>query len=185
MLSFHAVKLKSFKILRLKGKAEVFEVVKFVDKGSFGEVYLVRHMLTRMLFCLKVISRSKLSEKTFNQLVQEIKIQSSLSHPNIIKLYGYTADADNIYLLLEASLGENLYRTMKSKPLVEAAVREHVRKVCEAVEYLHDRNIIHRDIKSENVLLDHSTVKLCDFGWATHSSLLRSTKCGTPVYTPP
>jgi aurora kinase len=62
-----------------------------------------------MLHCLKSIKKGKLDEKSRHRLIQEIKIQSSLNHPNIIKLYGYTSDQDNIYLLLEACLGDNLF----------------------------------------------------------------------------
>lgn len=87
--------------------------MRFLDRGSFGEVFLVRHVLTKMLFSLKVILRNKLVEKQLNQLVQEIKIQSSLNHPSIVKLYAFTADKQNIYLLLEACLGENLYQALK------------------------------------------------------------------------
>jgi serine/threonine protein kinase len=101
-----------------------------------------------MLFSLKTVQRSKLTDKQLEQLVQEVKIQSSLNHPSIVKLYAFTADKQYIYLLLEACLGGNLYQTLKGKALDEGVARDHVRRVCEAVEYLHERHIMHRDIKS-------------------------------------
>lgn len=60
-----------------------------------------------------------------------------------------------------------------------------MQQICTAVNYLHSQNILHRDIKPENILVDGDVVKLCDFGWAVYSPLLRSTRCGTPLYTPP
>lgn len=87
---------------------------------------------------------------------------------------------------MEACLGRNLFKIMAGKAIGEAETRGYIQQVCQAVGYLHSLNIIHRDIKPENVLIDHSgTAKLCDFGWAVHAPLLRDTRCGTPLYTPP
>lgn len=86
---------------------------------------------------------------------------------------------------MEPCLGENLYKLMNSRALPENMVRGFLQQVCSAVAYLHSRDVIHRDIKPENILVDGDIVKLCDFGWAVHSPLLRSTRCGTPIYTPP
>lgn len=75
---------------------------------------------------------------------------------------------------------------MAGKAIGETEARGYIQQVCQAVGYLHNLNIIHRDIKPENVLIDHSgTAKLCDFGWAVYAPLLRDTRCGTPLYTPP
>jgi aurora kinase, other len=120
-----------------------------------------------------------------NRLIQEIKIQSSLSHPNILNLYGYTADAEKVYLLLEPCLGSNAYKRLNKKPMPEKEVKKHIKEICSAVEYLHKRDIIHRDIKAENILFHENTAKLCDFGWAVYAPMLRNTQCGTPLYTPP
>lgn len=67
----------------------------------------------------------------------------------------------------------------------EKDVRRYIKEICGAVEYMHKNDIIHRDIKPENILMVENTVKICDFGWAVHSPLLRNTQCGTPLYTPP
>lgn len=87
---------------------------------------------------------------------------------------------------MEACLGNNLYKMMSGKTIGETETRGYIQQVCQAVAYLHSLNIIHRDIKPENVLIDNSgTAKLCDFGWAVYAPLLRDTRCGTPLYTPP
>jgi calcium/calmodulin-dependent protein kinase I len=86
---------------------------------------------------------------------------------------------------MEPCLGKNLYKLMTSGSIGEAEARGYLHQVCQAVGYLHNRSIIHRDIKPENVLIDCGTAKLCDFGWAVYSPLMRDTRCGTPLYTPP
>lgn len=83
--------------------------MKFLDEGTFGKVYLARHLSTGLIVCIKVIDKTDLNEDHFQRLAQEIKIQSSMNHPNILNLYGYTADAEKIYLLLEPCLGSNAY----------------------------------------------------------------------------
>lgn len=123
--------------------------------------------------------------ESLTQLAREIKIQSFLNHPNIIKVYGCTSDEKNIYILMEPCLGKNLYKLMAGGAIEEAEARGYIQQVCQAVAYLHGQNIIHRDIKPENVLIDRGTAKLCDFGWAVYSPLMRGTHCGTPLYTPP
>jgi serine/threonine protein kinase len=160
-------------------------VIKFIDSGSFGEVYLVRHLITNMVFCLKSLKKSQFNEESIHQLIREIKIQSYANHPNIIKVYGYAFDTENVYILMEACLGKNLYHYIQRQLLPEEKVKNYMQQLSSALAYLHKNNIIHRDVKPENVLVDGDLVKLCDFGWAIHSPLMRGTRCGTPLYTPP
>jgi aurora kinase len=72
-------------------------------------VHLVRHLITNMIYCLKALRKSQFTEESKHQLIREIKIQSFVSHPNIIKVYGYACDADNVYILMEPCAGKNLY----------------------------------------------------------------------------
>jgi serine/threonine protein kinase len=133
-----------------------------------------------------MINRSSLTPSNFNQLVREIKIQSFLAHPNVVKLYHSFIDKEFVYLFLEPCLDGDLFATCKRKGrLSEKEAREVVKQVCSAVEYMHKHDIIHRDLKPENILLHEGVAKICDFGWAVYSPLLRDTRCGTPVYASP
>ncbi len=68
----------------------------------------------------------------------------------------------------------------------EVLTKRIIWQTLQAVGYCHAHNCIHRDVKPENILLTkEGVVKLCDFGWAIHSPLMRGTRCGTPLYTPP
>ena len=122
-------------------------MVRFLDEGSFGKVYLVMHNLTRMLFCLKIIEKKHVTDESMHQLVREVAIQSHVSHPNIVNLYAFSADDNSFYLLLEACLHGNLYSNMKKEPMEEKTVKKYVKEVCSVVQYLHKKDIIHRDIK--------------------------------------
>ena len=140
-------KSKEYKTLMFCGRWEMFLVVRYIDEGSYGKVFLVQHKLTGFMFCLKVIRKSQLNENSFNQMIREIKIQSTLEHPNIVNLYGFSADAENIYMLLEPCLEENLFKKMQDQPLKEKEVKKYMKDICSAVEYMHKKDIIHRDIK--------------------------------------
>lgn len=83
-----------------------------------------------------------------NQLIREIKIQSYLDHPNLVKLYSYFADDYNIYLLMELGCDGQLYDIMKKKPkLQEDSVSIITREILEGLSYMHQAQVIHRDIK--------------------------------------
>jgi serine/threonine protein kinase len=88
------------------------------------------------------------------QLIREVKIQSFLAHPHVVRLYHFFVDDDCAYLVLEPCLGRNLYQNLKDAGKVaEKTVKEWIRQVCTAVEFMHLNDIIHRDLKPENILL--------------------------------
>ncbi len=90
-------------------------------------------MGTNFIMALKVINKSELNEENLKNLVREIKIQSSLSHPNILNIYGYTSDAEKVYLLLEPCLGSNIFKKLIKEPLAEKEVKKNIKEVCSAV----------------------------------------------------
>ena len=168
---------------------------KALGEGAFGEVYKVRHKVSRELYAIKVVNKKKITDANLlPQLRREIRIMYSLSHPHIIKLYNHFEDDNNFYLVLELAEGGTLFHKLaKFKSFDESASAQYMREVILAVEYLHSRDppIIHRDIKPENLLLDKEgrdgRVKLADFGWSNffNSDRTRLTYCGTLDYLAP
>ena len=167
------------------------------------EVFLLlqRHKKTGFIAALKIIQKSNLlsgraeeNQKAMNQLISQIKIQSFLSHPNLIKLYSFFSDETNVYLLLElAEDGHLLELLERHNSLSEETTSIIARQVVEGVSYMHEHEVIHRDIKLQNIVLCHvnyrlfqGMAKICDFGWSVYSpSEFRSTLCGTPLYLSP
>lgn len=126
-------------------------------------------------------------------MLREIKLHSFFNHNNIVKLYGFFSDSINIYLLMEYMEEGTLYTLLKkNKKFPEQYVSDRIREICTALHYLHDMDVVHRDIKLENVVLSNvspslmqGVAKLCDFGWAAVINGRRTTYCGTFDYAPP
>jgi serine/threonine protein kinase len=90
----------SYKSLNINGQHEIFRVLRFINEGCYGKVHLVQHAATNFICCLKTISKSNLTPQIKEQIAREIMIQSFLNHPNIVAIYGYSHDEENVYLLL-------------------------------------------------------------------------------------
>ena len=120
------------------------------------------------------------------QLVREIKIQSCLSHPNIVKIYGFFDDLLHFYIVMECALDHRLSDLLEKNRLQEYEASVIFYQLCAAVSQMHSLSIIHRDLKPENIMLHEGVIKVCDFGWSVClGSQLRSTFCGTPLYLSP
>jgi len=121
---------------------------------------------------------------------KELEIQWRLRHSNIIRLYGYFYDEKSIYVVVEFAPFGNLYQKLRrEKFFSEEKSKVIIRQIVNALLYMQERNVIHRDIKPENILImdqDTMHVKLCDFGWSTHTiDERRMTFCGTVDYVAP
>eukprot|EP01012_Entosiphon_sulcatum_P007572 TRINITY_DN13881_c0_g1_i1.p1 TRINITY_DN13881_c0_g1~~TRINITY_DN13881_c0_g1_i1.p1 ORF type:complete len:332 (+),score=52.35 TRINITY_DN13881_c0_g1_i1:24-1019(+) len=169
-----------------------FDIGRKLGRGKYGSVYLARERQSRFVVALKVLDKQQMfgQEALRLQLRQEVEIQRSLNHPNVLRMYGYFYDASRVYLILEYAQRGQLYDLLKRKGrLSEHRAAGYVRCIASALQYLHGRGIVHRDLKPENLLLDKKGIlKLADFGWSTclvDPEERRRTLCGTLDYLPP
>ncbi|KMZ57538.1 putative Auroralike protein kinase [Zostera marina] len=165
-----------------------FQIGKRLGDGKFGKVYLAREKVSGYIIALKVIYLEKLEKyQHHSHLYQEILIQSSLAHPNVLRLYTWFRNETAIYLVLEYAAGGELYKVLKNHGhFSEKQSATYIASLVNALMYLHRNNVIHRDIKPENLLLDlDGVLKIADFGWAVKSNEKRYTVCGTIDYLAP
>ena len=180
--------------LEHEAKITDFEIIKELGSGSFGNVYLVRHKITKAEYAIKAIDkRNKTNQEERPYFQREVEVMYKVHHNNVVKLFGHFEDNNYCYFLMEYISKGNVYNllpTDKKKRLSTKVCSYIVRDVISAVYYLHHMNppIIHRDIKPENVLLSEKLVaKLTDFGWSNYmqGDEKRTTVCGTPIYLAP
>lgn len=165
-------------------RVEDFHLHKQLYKGKASLLYSATCRLSGLPIALKLYRKEKLSNLNWFQVEREIRIHSQLRHENIIQLFAAFEDAENVYLAQEYAAGGDLYEDLKSNGgrIAETRVAASIIYPCmQALSYLHKLGIIHRDIKSENILLTASgTVKLADFGLSiNHREERPVTRAGT------
>ena len=172
-----------------KLKKESFQYLSELGKGSFGKVYKVSSVSTRILYAMKILSKDQLNTlKMVSQLKNEIALLARCNHPNIIRLHTAFEDKDSIYLVMELATGGTLFHELKREgKFSEAQTASYMADIVRAIHYLHSLKpcVLHRDLKPENVLICNGTLKLADFGWSNTSNNCRNTFCGTPDYLCP
>lgn len=143
-----------------------YKVERKLGNGAFAEVYLIREISTNNEYVMKIIERLHVKEpkKMWNQ----IKLQRNITHPNIIKLYKVYADDNRIFFVLEyAKCGDLYEKILKNESFCESDVVKIISSMLNALECIHKKRIIHKDIKPENILFTDDadgSPKLCDFG---------------------
>lgn len=119
-----------------------------IGKGAFGDVYMAQEKNTGFLCVIKKLQKKKLIElKLEEQLAREIKIQSFLQHRHLTSLYGFFSDQAYIYLILELMPDGSLMQVKKKRKIPESQVSYYLRQICLGLKYMHNENVIHRDIK--------------------------------------
>lgn len=162
-----------------------------IGQGSFSLVYKGINQLTDELVAIKKINITFNKDLSKDRIDHEVKIMKSLDHPNIVKFYDVIHDGyNNINLVMEYCEVGDLALFLDHKPLKEKYVKELMTQIKDAVEYLYHKNIIHRDIKPQNILLkNNKIIKLTDFGFAksfkSNEKKLSNTICGSPIYMAP
>ncbi|KAJ2735699.1 cAMP-dependent protein kinase catalytic subunit [Coemansia sp. BCRC 34962] len=165
-----------------------FEVFRTVGTGSFGRVRLVRHRTTNKYYAMKVLKKSHVVRvKQVEHVNSERRILAECDCPFIVHMLGTCQDRVNLYFFMEYVVGGELFTYLRRYQQFPSPVAKfYAAEVLLALEYMHARNIIWRDTKPENILLDHmGHVKLTDMGFAKKVVDRTWTLCGTPDYLAP
>lgn len=157
--------------------------------GAYAVVKKAIHIETNEHYAIKIIRLEDLTENEYENVEKELEIHSSLNHKNIIRLYDFFLENNNVYLILEFASKGNLFKFMnRNIPLPNDIVGKLWTQTVDAIHFLHQNDIIMRDLKPENIILkDDLTVKICDFGWAARIDHVeyRRLKAGTYIYMSP
>ncbi|XP_075222290.1 serine/threonine-protein kinase SIK3-like isoform X2 [Lycorma delicatula] len=180
--------LQHFPVDRLV-RVGYYELDETIGKGNFAIVKLATHIVTKTKVAIKIIDKTKLDEDNLKKIFREIQILTKLRHPNIIRLYQVMETEKMIYLVTEyASRGEIFDHLVSNGRISEKEACRIFHQIVCAVSYCHSRNIVHRDLKAENLLLDENmNIKLADFGFSNHFEIGEKlcTWCGSPPYAAP
>ncbi|KAG5730046.1 Cell cycle serine/threonine-protein kinase CDC5/MSD2 [Termitomyces sp. T112] len=178
------------KVIVVKNGAVVLSRVGFLGEGGFARVYEVKEANGARLAC-KVVSKSSLkTKKAKTKLYAEIKIHRSLEHPNIVRFHDCFEDDDHVYLVLELCPSGSLMELLRRRRrFTEPEARYFMVQLMGACHYMHTHQVIHRDLKLGNLLLDSNmNLKVGDFGLAAlieNPGERKKTICGTPNYIAP
>uniref|UniRef100_A0A8C3A894 non-specific serine/threonine protein kinase n=1 Tax=Cyclopterus lumpus TaxID=8103 RepID=A0A8C3A894_CYCLU len=141
------------------------------------------------LVAIKIVDKTQLDDENLKKIFREVQIMKLLKHPHIIRLYQVMETERMIYLVTEyASGGEIFDHLVAHGRMAEKDARKKFKQIVAAVHFCHCRNIVHRDLKAENLLLDHNlNIKIADFGFSNLFSRgqLLKTWCGSPPYAAP
>eukprot|EP01091_Cochliopodium_minus_P003980 TRINITY_DN13908_c0_g1_i1.p1 TRINITY_DN13908_c0_g1~~TRINITY_DN13908_c0_g1_i1.p1 ORF type:complete len:357 (+),score=89.41 TRINITY_DN13908_c0_g1_i1:50-1120(+) len=178
------LKLKEEKDLELTS----FERSVTLGTGTFGRVFLAKHKTTNDYYAIKQLKKVEVVRlKQIEHIKNEKSILLSINHPNIVNMFATFKDTKNLYMVMEYVIGGEVFshlRKMGRFPI--ETTRFYIAQIVLAFEYLHKKNIIYRDLKPENLLIDHhGHIKVTDFGFAKIVEDRTWTLCGTPEYLAP
>ncbi|XP_068443891.1 serine/threonine-protein kinase MARK2 isoform X3 [Clinocottus analis] len=166
-----------------------YRLLKTIGKGNFAKVKLARHVLTGKEVAVKIIDKTQLNSSSLQKLFREVRIMKMLNHPNIVKLFEVIETEKTLYLVMEyASGGEVFDYLVAHGRMKEKEARAKFRQIVSAVQYCHQKCIVHRDLKAENLLLDADmNIKIADFGFSNEFTMGNKldTFCGSPPYAAP
>ena len=162
-----------------------------LGKGGFAKCYKVTDLDTKLEWACKIIQKSSLTKQRHKQKLQsEIKIHRSIDHKYVVRFEDVFEDKENVYIVMELCPNQTMLELVKRKKrLTESDARRYMLQTLDAVRHMHQRNIIHRDLKLGNFFLGKSNeIKIGDFGLACKLSFdgeRKKTLCGTPNYIAP
>jgi protein kinase A len=173
-----------------KGKYTLtdFTISRTLGTGSFGRVHLVQSKHNQRFYAVKVLKKQQVVKmKQVEHTNDERRMLQKVKHPFLITLWGTFQDSKNLYMVMDFIEGGELFSLLrKSQRFPNPVAKFYAAEVTLALDYLHSLNIIYRDLKPENLLLDrHGHLKITDFGFAKEVPDITWTLCGTPDYLAP
>ena len=167
-----------------------YEILSILGEGTFGIVKLVQDKKTKEKVAIKILEKKKIKTEEDKRRVQtEIEILQKMSHINVIKAKKILKDSENIYIMMEyCEKGELFHYIEKEICLSNDEAACYFYQLINGLEYIHQKGIVHRDLKLENILLSKTNLlKIIDFGLSSYydSNKLLSTPCGSLCYASP
>uniref|UniRef100_A0A8C2BS45 non-specific serine/threonine protein kinase n=1 Tax=Cyprinus carpio TaxID=7962 RepID=A0A8C2BS45_CYPCA len=168
-----------------------YRLLKTIGKGNFAKVKLARHVLTSKEVAVKIIDKTQLNSSSLQKvsLLLHVLICDHLSLSPPVKLFEVIDTEKTLYLIMEyASGGEVFDYLVAHGRMKEKEARAKFRQIVSAVQYCHQKCIVHRDLKAENLLLDADmNIKIADFGFSNEFTMGNKldTFCGSPPYAAP
>ena len=167
-------KIKSSSFVRRRSCSfnDVYETLEVIGEGNYGKIMKVRHLFSNELRVIKEISKIHLLKGVSeNDIITEINILKSMDHPNIIKVYEFFSDENNIYIVKEYLKEGDLFNNLTKLNMSETLICNILRQILSAVSYLHSKKVLHGDLKLENILIENDSlnlesvnIKITDFG---------------------
>ena len=163
---------------------------RLIGKGAFGKVNLGLHILTGRIVAIKSFNIKKLkNERAKAKIYHEINLIKSLRHSSVVKILDTFETKDYILIVMENISGGDLLSFVKKRTKLNEKICKFIfKQLLQSLKFIHSKNIIHRDIKLDNVLIDlNNNIKLCDFGVGKmiREGEILTDQCGTPAYIAP
>mmetsp|Transcript_9222 Transcript_9222/g.30430 ORF Transcript_9222/g.30430 Transcript_9222/m.30430 type:complete len:490 (-) Transcript_9222:179-1648(-) len=169
-----------------------FQVSKFIGKGSFGSVFRVQRLSDGGVYALKETNVRHMNQAERQEAVNEIRLLASVSNPGVVTYHEAFVDGNRLCIIMEYAPYGDLSRALRKrqtthKPLQEDLIWSYFIQIARGLHALHQNRILHRDIKTANVLrINPEVVKIGDLGVAKlMKSQMTHTQIGTPHYMPP
>jgi protein kinase A len=187
-VQFHTQPLNQARTTKGKYALTDFTIQRTLGTGSFGRVHLVQSKHNQRFYAVKVLKKAQVVKmKQVEHTNDERRMLQQVKHPFLITLWGTFQDSKNLYMVMDFVEGGELFSLLrKSQRFPNPVAKFYAAEVTLALDYLHSHNIIYRDLKPENLLLDrHGHLKITDFGFAKEVPDITWTLCGTPDYLAP
>lgn len=171
---------------------DIYEFVKNIGNGMYGQVYLANHKLEQKNYAIKRINFKEINSKDRENIENEVRFLQDLKHPNIVTYKDSFLDREEFFNIVmvycEGGDFYNKIRVAKGKFFSENEIIEWIVELGLALSYIHDKRILHRDLKTQNIFLKDGKIRIGDFGIAkmfNHTRELANSMVGTPLYMSP